>query len=240
MTNPLVPTPIVDKNGRLTTVHKKAAVTSSTPRSFPAPDTGPDDDLFRTAAKQLELLISGDNYRADAAYCFRRMDKQVVIDFYLLAQSENRWLSATGAILNHMLVARADTAYMEMRMRHMLAVAPLINEGGLCQQQGAISKVLNAAARVQKEWSAPTDWADWVEDSASKAKGAVLAICVAIDSASGGYPFQLDEDDALWIGEHAEDLIPHYQQIVERKALRRGDIEPLLASDSKSLSAGML
>ena len=239
MANPVIPTPVVDKNGRLTTVHKRVAAEANSTRSIPAPDAG-HEALFRTASKQLGLLVSGDTYRADAEYSFARMEKQVVIDYYVLAQSENRWMSSAGAVLNNMLVARADTRYMEMRMRHMLAAAPLINDAGLCQQRGDISKVLNAAARVQKEWDDSINWVDWSEDSADKAKGTVLAICIAKDSGSGGYPFQLNEDDARWIGEHAQELIPYYQQLVERKAVTRSDIEPLLASESKSLSAGML
>jgi hypothetical protein len=57
----LIPTPIVDKHGKRTTVHKKAVTAATVRNTMPGPVLPPEPDKTRTPREEFKSLLSGDD-----------------------------------------------------------------------------------------------------------------------------------------------------------------------------------
>ena len=242
-TQPLIPTPVVDKNGRLTTVHKRGPQNTNG-INIPQPRSQPPYTVTEVDLGEFGNLISPDCHR-DAWEKIPLVDQDILAKVLVLAKSDQRWWTTISRVLNLILIARRKPPYIEARMRHILAVAPIADETKLLDKLKIIDTAINFAFIMQNKFHVVSGVGaveEWGAGSDIKARGCMLAIsaCTAKIMANDPGKGILTEEDALWLGTHSEALIQIMPQLVEREICTRADVGPLLESPAPAVREGFL
>jgi hypothetical protein len=245
MVNPLIPTPVVDKNGRLTTVHKRA-VRNSNGGKFPDPRNESQYTVTEVGLGEFGKLISSDQTR-EALVKMPLVDQSVLGKVLALTKDSKHWTKIVGMELNLILMARKSAPYIEARMRRLLAVAPLVDELAMVDGYDSryLHRYLSAAFVMQTRFHADNGVGsveDWNAESDVKALGCMISAVASTDSTLGDglHRATFFEEDAVWLGTNSARLVPLMPLLVERGVYNRAGIEPLLESSAPALTEGIL
>lgn len=245
MTGNLIPTPVVDKNGRLTTVHKRA-VRNSNGGKFPDPRNESQYTVTEVDLGEFRKLISSDQTRE--AWVKMPLVNQAVLGKVLaLTEDSKNWTKIVSMELNLILMARKSAPYIEARMRRLLAVAPLVDELAMVDRYDLrhLHKYLSAAFVMQARFHTDNGAGsieDWNAESDIKALGCVISAAASTDSILGDglHEATFFEEDAVWLGTNSARIVPLMPLLVERGVYNRAGIEPLLESSAPALTEGIL
>lgn len=245
MVNPLIPTPVVDKNGRLTTVHKRA-FRNSNGGKFPDPSSQSPYTVTEVDLGEFGKLISSDQTR-DAWVKMPLVDQAVLSEVLALTKDNQHWTQIVSMDINLILMARKSAPYIEARMRRILAIAPLVDELALMENYSVrdLHRHMSAAFVIQTKFHTDNGAGsieDWNADSDTKALGCMIAMAANTNNIlnNGFHKGAFFEDDTIWLGVHSEELVPLMPLLMERGIYTRADIEPLLESPAPVLIEGIL
>jgi hypothetical protein len=206
-------------------------------REFPTPQLSggkPSERDLNLLSMLLATAVPDSHRRKEIASGFAQIDAQVLRNFLVLCE-DYKWLSAIQSIVKSMYVTRASPQEVEYRVRHALVAAPIVGQIDSYGKIQDLEGVLRSAFGNQYRWGTSSEW---TTDTEVKARGCLLAHYIASNWTSG--VLGTSEEDAQWMGENADNIMPHIPQLIERKACTRESMELLLESGSPSLSSGVL
>lgn len=227
----LIPTPVVDRNGRLTTVHKRQPKGIGGITSIPAPKA--DGKAGEVLGREFANAVLADDYREEGAKAFSLIERGTLTGLIRLVSDQPEWGYPVRVTASTLMIARTETALMESRFQGLLAAAPLVEELHGHFPGDRRDKLTKRAFNLQARWGQPS----LGEDSSQRMRGSVIA-CAVTDDANA--LFGMTEADALWLGENAEKLLPYISMLRQRKFITRDNVEPLLSSPSPAVTGGIL
>lgn len=240
MNNPLVPTPVVDKNGRATTVHKRAATGRANGKAIPQPQLSSSTPSERDK-RLFGYLIEDEGQRSLLMDMISTMDGKLVRDIVTLCE-DYKWMTAMQTTLKRMpLGPRIKNTGLENRMRYALAAAPVIEKVSVHQPVDRLDAVVHNALANHYRWD--RRYPDWTEGTEVTAAGYVMAHSISEHwryTAPDRTGLDISESDANWMGTNIDSLVPFVPILIERKVCTRADMEVLLESESPALSSGAL
>lgn len=239
------PVTIADKNGKITTVHRKdTASPSSQSAALPVPkiQTAPfttysfDDAL--SALRSLDVELSDTEYGAqNIAHLARTNEKLLseVINAVEDADDETRgiWRYALGERPKHPQYT-GDNDDHSGYYRRCIKTIPI---GSLIYAEGDGDQ---RARRIERLASGCGSKMGWQPHQKNYTEALAAMVVVAASGNEYRFEYKGRMDDIFWIADNLEKVKPLIPVIMDRKESSRGFIESLMNNKTSSLTGGIL